>query len=84
MLDQEDTSKEELTCVVFLPGLSSADDAELQVSARELRVSTSRPPHAVCVPLACCVDVASCRARWSKRTEELTVRLRKRASNGSE
>ena len=66
--------------MLFLPGLSSAHDASLEVSEQELRVATERPAHRLRMALESKVDVASCQARWSKRTQELTVRLRKSVS----
>lgn len=68
---------EQVTCVVNLPGLSSATEANLEVSESELRVTSLRAdmPHVVCATLPLCVDPNSSRARWSKRHQQLTVRL---------
>ncbi|CAK0892832.1 unnamed protein product [Prorocentrum cordatum] len=67
------------TCVtLLLPGLSSAAQASLEVSGRELRVRSLLPgvAHALDVPLPRAVDPDSASARWSRRARQLTVRLR--------
>ncbi|CAL1132344.1 unnamed protein product [Cladocopium goreaui] len=66
---------EQVTCVVNLPGLSSATEANLEVSESELRVTSLRAdmPHVVCATLPLCVDPNSSRARWSKRHQQLTA-----------
>lgn len=69
---------EELTVVADLPGLTSGADASLEVSECELRLRSARTdhPHALDVPLPQPVDPASSIAKWSKRTQQLTIRLK--------
>uniref|UniRef100_A0A7S4SLY9 SET domain-containing protein n=1 Tax=Alexandrium monilatum TaxID=311494 RepID=A0A7S4SLY9_9DINO len=75
---------EEIVVVASLPGLASGADASLQVSGLELCLRSMRSdrPHALVVPLPGPVDPTSASARWSKRTQRLTVRLRRAASEG--
>lgn len=70
----------ELLVVVSLPGLASAAEAALEVADREVRVSSLRPecPHSLKISLPLLVDPASSVARWSKRKQQLTVRLKTR------
>lgn len=73
-----ESSDVELSLVVPLPGLASAAEASLEVSEREVRVRSLRDdvPISIDVPLPRCVDPDSSRAKWSRRAQQLTVRLR--------
>eukprot|EP00927_Polykrikos_kofoidii_P027074 TRINITY_DN23958_c0_g2_i1.p1 TRINITY_DN23958_c0_g2~~TRINITY_DN23958_c0_g2_i1.p1 ORF type:complete len:864 (-),score=168.21 TRINITY_DN23958_c0_g2_i1:214-2805(-) len=66
-----------------IPGVQSAAQADLEVSDRELRLwcgdlvtSTGSSPKSLVVPLPRDVNPDSASAKWSKRTGQLTVRLR--------
>ncbi|CAE7767004.1 SET5 [Symbiodinium sp. CCMP2456] len=64
--------------VVHLPGLSSAAEASLEVSPTELKVASLRPdlPHRICAVLPTEVETSSSTAKWSRRSQQLTVQLR--------
>jgi len=64
--------------VVHLPGLSSAAEASLEVSPTELKVTSLRPdvPHRMCAVLPTEVETSSSTAKWSRRSQQLTVQLR--------
>ncbi|CAE7198225.1 Rpap3 [Symbiodinium natans] len=67
-----------VTVVVHLPGLSSAAEASLEVSETELKVTSLRPdaPHNVHTTLPVKVETSSSTAKWSRRMQQLTIRLR--------
>merc|ERR1712008_476187 len=67
----------ELVVVAWLPGLSSAAEAELEVAELELKVRSVRPdlPHCLSIPLPKAVDPSSSKAKWSKRSQQLTIHL---------
>lgn len=69
---------QEVKVVAYLPGLASAAEVSLEVCEKELRIKSLRPdlPHALDVPLPVAVQAESTGAKWSKRTQQLTVRLR--------
>merc|ERR550525_762071 len=68
-----------LMIVASLPGLASAAEADLSVSVKEVRIRSLRPdcPHSLDVPLPVPVHTDEVGAKWSKRTQQLTIRLKR-------
>jgi len=72
----------EIVVTVELPGVSGMAGVNLEVSARELRLSTTTAPFYALTatwgpsgPLTIPVDPDAAKAKFSKKKEELTVRL---------
>lgn len=76
--EKDSAGLEIIKVVVHLPGLSSAAEASLEVSSTELKVASLRPdvPHRICAVLPTEVETSSSTAKWSRRSQQLTVQRR--------
>eukprot|EP00933_Yihiella_yeosuensis_P037317 TRINITY_DN3121_c0_g1_i3.p2 TRINITY_DN3121_c0_g1~~TRINITY_DN3121_c0_g1_i3.p2 ORF type:complete len:148 (-),score=46.38 TRINITY_DN3121_c0_g1_i3:251-667(-) len=67
-----------VSVTITLPGLTSAGQASLEVSETSIKVDSLNDafPHSLSAPLPVKVDPDTSAAKWSKRSQQLTVRLR--------
>lgn len=80
--DEASGAPTEIVVTISLPGVAGMADVDLEVSERQLRLSTKTAPLYLLrlPPFETCVDPNQARAKFSKKKGELVVRLSPSAS----